>query len=185
MTNESVELRLSNTNISLKRGTKKLLDELGTRKDSYDDIIRKLIKENQRLKSLVEQESLNINKLKISKVETKETSITLPNWKIFFQHDIPQKPLGEFRFNIIYTKILTKKGEMPLTNFGDALHMAESYLRIYEKLVRTYIDPLFKISKRHVFDLEWWKRKLLNLGFSNKTYKEDIENKLIQLGVLP
>lgn len=45
---EPIELKLSSTNISIKRGTKKLLDELGTRKDSYYDIIRRLIKEKEK-----------------------------------------------------------------------------------------------------------------------------------------
>ena len=52
ITNDETEsLNLSKTTVTIKRGTKTLLDTLGTRQDSYDDIIRKLIKENKEFRN--------------------------------------------------------------------------------------------------------------------------------------
>lgn len=41
---DSIELDQEPTTIWLKKGTKRLLDELGARRDTYDDIIRRLIR---------------------------------------------------------------------------------------------------------------------------------------------
>ena len=45
MINETpIELKQTNTTIAIKRGTKVMLDNLGSRSDTYDEIIRKLIR---------------------------------------------------------------------------------------------------------------------------------------------
>ena len=43
---ESIELNQEPTTIWIKKGTKRMLDEMGERKDTYDDILRRLIEQS-------------------------------------------------------------------------------------------------------------------------------------------
>lgn len=186
LSSPSIELKLRPTSITIKKGTKDLLDLLGTKNESYDDVIRRLVRElhdyEGQLKKLPAK---NLNKAYFSTLKRKSSSLPLDTKKIFFEHNIPQKPLDYFRFDIYYTKIVIENSETAIDRYANPLEMAEDYLHIYEKLLKTYIDPLFKVDSRRLLSLEWWKQKIISLGLSIDTYESDIEEKLIHLGVLP
>lgn len=178
-------LKLRQTTITVKYGTKRELDNLASRRDSYDDVIRKLIRENHELNEQLKGIKTNFpNKMYFSSIKRKTNSINIGNKKIFFEHNIPKKPLSYFRFDITYKKIIISDTEVNLSTYGLPLEMAEDYLLIYEKLLKSYIDPLFKLDKnRKLFDLDWWERKLKVVGLSYETFVSDIKEKLISFGV--
>jgi len=184
----NVELKLSPTTISLKRGTKYLLDSFGDKRDSYDDIIRTLVKENKRFKSQIENmkpaNQENLNKLFISSLSRKTSSQVFPGKEIFFSFNVPNKSLTYFRFDINYEKISIGMKMRGQSAYADSLTMTKDYLLIYEKLIKKYVDPLFRIDKRRLLDLRWWKQKISALGLSEDSYRSDIEEKLISFGVI-
>jgi len=184
----TITLKLRGTTIALKKGTKDLLDSLGSKKESYDEIIRKIIRENHDLNKTLEKlaPKESPNKLFISQLKRKSLSENINNKKIFFSYNVPKKPLKYFKFNIIYKKIITENIETKsVDNYSTPLEMAEDYLKIYEKLIKAEIDPLFKMDLRRKLDLNWWEQKIIFMGLSRDTYKSDIEEKLIHFGVLP
>jgi hypothetical protein len=188
--NKNISLKLRSTTITLKAGTKKELDALALKKESYDDVIRKLIRENYELNQQLKEFSKHIikspNKLYFSSIKTKNSSYNIGNKKIFFRFNIPKKPLEYFRFNITYEAIIFNDIEIKnLYNYDKPLEMMRDYLRIYENLIQSYIDPLFKIDQRKILDLAWWEEKFKSLGFSNDTFTSDIKEKLLNFGVLP
>lgn len=184
----TITLKLRDTTIALKKGTKDLLDSLGSKKESYDEIIRKLIRENYDLNTTLEKLAPKepSNKLFISQLKRKSSSENIKNKKIFFSYNLPKKPLKYFRFNIIYSKIIIENIETKsVDDYAIPLEMAEDYLKIYEKLLKAEIDPLFKMDLRRKLDLNWWKQKIISLGLSRDAYKSDVEEKLIHFGILP
>lgn len=182
--NETKSLNLSQTTITIKRGTKTLLDSLGTRQDSYDDIIRKLINENKEFRNELSKFPEQLNKITISNLKRKKSTFSFEDYKIFFEYNLPVKPLDGFYFDIQITKI-TKNEESSKEIFNDPIHFAKAYFEILGKLLKQHIDPLFKLNEKKILNLEWWKQKLHNLGFTKETYTRDIENKLIEFGVTP
>ena len=186
-----LELSTSKTTISIQRGTKKILDDLGMRNESYDDIIRRILKEKNKLEEELQNLSKNqpqlLNKIRIKNLEIKEGTYAGEEYKIFYQYNLPQKPLNEFHFNIIIKKIIKGRKEIKIKNLDEKekKELAKTYLKLYAKLIKTYIDKLFRLQERQLFNLEWWKRKLLSTGLVEETYKKDIEEKLLELGVKP
>lgn len=190
---QSIELKQYPTTILVKKGTKKMLDAFGERRDSYDDILRKLMNENEQLKlalagSQKNEEANGENRLKISHANIRKSKFILGNKSsIDFSYNVPQKPLdNDFRFNITYIKVeFNSKEFKPNENYGGKIEMADHYLRIIEQLIKQHIDHLFKINSKHLFDLDWWERMFKNLGLSRDAYKTDIEMELIKRGVMP
>ncbi|MDP2749342.1 MAG: hypothetical protein Q8O89_00745 [Nanoarchaeota archaeon] len=189
---QSIELKQYPTTILIKKGTKKMLDAFGERRDSYDDIVRKLMKENEQLKYALagyreNKEVNNENRLKISHSNTRKSKFTLRQGYIDFTYDAPQMPLDkDFRFNITCTKMVLNNKELKQNeNYDSKIEMAKNHLRIIEKLIKLHIDPLFKINTKHIFDLDWWERMFNNLGLSKESYKCDIELELIKRGIMP
>lgn len=180
---DSVELRLSPTSITVKRGTKRLLDSLGSKRESYDEIIRRLVRENKQLRSQL-PEPVVANRLKISSYKRKSLSQSFGDRKLFFEFTVPGKDLLDFRFDIHYTKVIGGESAA-LDRYAAPLEMAKDYLSIIERLLKAYIDPLFRVDQRRLLDLDWWRQRLRGLGFSEETYRVDIEEKLIHMGVLP
>ena len=181
----SIELRRGSTTIGVKRDTKKLLDSVGIRGDSYDDIIRRLIREHGRYLALI-KESPPFNKVRISSVNTKESVLLLDGEKLHYVFNVPATSSNEdYRMDIFITKTVLASGEAfgPDQKRADSLHRAKSYLRIVEQILQHYFDPLFRIDEKRVWDLSWWERKFNNLGLTS--YGTDIEEKLLQYGVFP
>lgn len=183
---ESIELKLSNTTITIKRGIKKQLDDLGRRKESYNDIIRKLISDNKilinKLNKIKSNDTLPVNKLTLRDLKRKKSYFNYKGEIIRYSYNMPNRPLSGFIFDIHiddYKKVELIKSD---TNYPTIFYL---YLLIVEKLLRQYIDPLFKINKKRLLDLVWWQNQLVNLGFDEETYQDDIENKLTEFGVMP
>jgi len=194
--NTTIELKQSPTTIWIKKGTKNMLDSLGERKDTYDDIIRSLIKESENLKRQLElYKPKSENRIKISSKNLRKSRLAINKGEyIDFLYNMPKHPVDQdFRFKIHYTKVVQNNKEIKVhkkTNIFDKSHkdnieMAKDYLKIVEKIIRQHIDPMFKIDNKRMLDLEWWKRMFKNLGLSNKAYEEDIEFELIKLGIMP
>ncbi|MFH1175052.1 MAG: hypothetical protein V1725_08030 [archaeon] len=173
------------TTIRLKKGTKQLLESLGDRNDSFDDIIRKLIRQVQHQTN---NEAPEIeNRLKISHKDTTSSSLLIDGGRIDFAYSVPRPPLDpDFRLRVTCTKLVYKGKERKIyEEYTDRKIMAEHYLRIIEQIIHQHIDPLFKIDEKHVLDLDWWKRQFKNLGFPDRAYETDVEFELIKLGVHP
>lgn len=188
--NGVVELKQSPTTIWIKKGTKTLLDSLGERKDTYDDIIRALVKKVEALKKEKElnQQCVSENTLKISNKNTRKSNFRFENGFIEYTYNVPQLPLSEdFSFNVYYARIVFKSNEQILNTkeYKDSLGRAKDYLRIIEQIIKQHIDPLFNIDEKHMFDFSWWERMFKNLGLPHESYKEDIEFGLIKLGFAP
>ncbi len=182
-----INLKERRINVVLKYNTKKELDKLSfSRRDSYDDIIRRLIIEHY-------QHSTNnhnggMNKISFSsKLKRKTSSLELDGLKIDYSFNLPSKNgLENYTFDIRY-KILSSNKLTPLKNIL-------IYVKLIEKIIQTYIDPLFKLEKIHfannkeayknILDLSWWERNFKNSGLSYETYKKDIKEKFIELGAV-
>jgi hypothetical protein len=184
-----VELKQSLTTIAIKRGTKKLLDDIGEKRDSYDDIITKLIAERNALAHNINTEE-SINRIQISTIETRTATYynKEDDEKIVFNYNLPKKPLvtnpSTFRFMITYFEITYKgKSESILQEYQtNRAKKAETYLRIVELVIKQTINPLFKIDKRHILDLDWWERKFKSLGIPESSFEYDIKFELLKLG---
>ncbi len=194
---KTIELKQTPTTVWIKKGTKELLDSLGSRKDTYDDIIRRLVKENEAMKQALQdmqkdigetENQVNRNRIKISRNKTRHSEFVVSNTeRIEYTYEQPPSPLDEdYRLDIIYTKVIFKnkalnRGE----DYKDHIEMTKDYLRIVEHIIKLHIDPLFKIDEKHMFDLSWWKRMFENSGLSHTAYQSDIELALIKRGIVP
>jgi len=178
-----IELKQEPTTIWIKKGTKKMLDSIGERRDTYDDIITRLINENENLKQ----------ELGVSKPKTRSSTITLKKEddigerKIDFIYHVPARPLDkEFRLKITYTKVMYNNKEIKIyKEYADRKVRAKDYLSIVEKIIHKHISELFKINQKHILDLDWWKRMFKNIGLSEKSYESDIVHELIKMGIVP
>ena len=187
---ESIELNQEPTTIWIKKGTKRMLDEMGGRKDTYDDILRRLIEQSGH-----GIEAKAGNRILISKEKTQQSSLLLDDGRIDYVYTVPEKPIRpEFRFRISYLKIVYKGKEYRLhENYREGGKdtkasiggLAKDYLRVVEQVIRTTVDSLFKIDGKRILDLEWWKRKLDILGLPAGIFEEDIKLELLKLGVHP
>ncbi len=186
ITGKGIELKLSTTTIGIKRGTKKKLDSLGSRKETYDDIIRKIIHDNRILRDEIDRckpENIELkNRIVFRDFKRKNSSFSYRGILIHYSYNIPNKPLIGFSFDVHIKNL----HELELTNVKSKYPPAlKLYLYIYGKLLRQYIDPLFKVNTNRLLDLTWWNTQLDNLGFNQDTYRSDIEDKLIDFGVMP
>lgn len=178
---DAVELQLQPTTLWVKKGTKDLLDEFGERKDTYDDIIKKLVTLARQYQEVAAENRLTISD------EKKRASVSLfGDSRIEYVYAVPPVPIpAEFRFRITYTKIVNKGVERKVSEqYADAKTMAKEYLGILADIIKTHVDPLFRIQEKHIWDLAWWKRKLHNLGL-DRAYEHDVEFELIKLGIHP
>ena len=181
---DDFDLKHRKINIVLNASTKQELDELGSRRDSYDDIIRKLIRQYYLNQG---KTTAPANYLKITEHKRKKAAISFGKVKISYSFNIPQnyQERGYF-FDITYTKIVKDGEALNFNNkYAPPKEMALNYLKIVERIVQKYVDPLFRINKqnRNVFDLSWWQRKFNNLNLTDELFKRDIEDKLINFGV--
>jgi len=182
--NSTIELKQSNTTISIKRGTKAMLDELAARRDSYDDVIKSLIRKVKQEEPKPDASPTNV--LKISQQNQRKSALRVSNSeRIEFVYQAPKLPLDkDYRFMVTYTKVIYKNKEAK-GYYKNTIEMAYDYLRIIEMIIQKNIDPMFRIDKKHLLDLNWWRRMFTNLGLSYETYKNDIEYELIKRGVVP
>ncbi len=178
---DAVELQMQPTTLWIKKGTKDLLDEFGERKDTYDDIIKKLVTLARQYREVATE-----NRLTISDEKKRASVSVFGDSKIEYVYAVPPSQIPmEFQFRIAYTKVIYKGGERKLTEkYADAKTMAKEYLNILADIIRAHVDPLFRIQEKHVLDLGWWKRKLHNLGL-DRAYEHDVEFELIKLGIHP
>jgi len=167
-----IELKQEPTTIWIKKGTKQMLDALGGRKDSYDDIIRRLIQQIHNQETTTRPD----NYIQISNDQSTHSSIIIENKKIEFKYNIPKKPLSEsFKLSITETNI---------QEYTDKKEMAEDYLRIIEKIIKQHLDPVFKIDKKHILDLDWWERMFTTVGLTKYSFEQDIQMELLKMGII-
>lgn len=186
---ELIEFKLGPTTIQIRRGTKQILDTLGQRRDSYDDIIKKLIKDSDELADLKEkmEKTRPLNRISVTNADISSSILHIEGGSIEFSYFRPVLPMDfDFRLRINYSKIVYNKREYrPFDDYKDLKGMAEDYLRIIELIIRKHIDSNFRIDKKHLFDFDWWKRKLDNMGFPQLVFSEDIELELVKKGIVP
>ena len=184
---ETFDLKQRTINLAVKAYTKKELDKIGSRKDSYDDIIRLLIKEHY-ANEILNKDSQERNQISISEYEQKDSSVKLDSKTIYFKFNMPSTPISwHYSFDVFYTKIIKEGKECgPTERYAEPKEMATDYLRVVEKLIQSYIDPLFKIRKqnRSLFDLDWWERNFRNLNLSYESFNRDIKERLLSFGIL-
>lgn len=184
---ELIKLKERIINVALKADTKKELDKIGSKRDSYDDVIRKLIHIYYQQASKQLDEDRN-RILLIKKLKRKESTISVNGVKVKYTHNIPSNEgLTNYTFDIECPKLFKKENKLILikqTNL--AIGKILIYTKIIEKIIQTHIDPLFRLEKnnRNRLNLTWWDRKLKNLGLSHDTFKRDIEEKFILLGAI-
>jgi len=191
MKTEQIEFKLAPTTISIKRGTKKELDKIALRRDSYDDVIRRLIKISELYEKIPEKYTKDINRFMILNEEDRASTMLLDDeGMIEFCYKVPILPIrADFRFMITYTKVVYKNKERKIYEIyrgkteKDRREVAKDYLRIVEKVIRQTIDPLFVIIEKHILDLDWWERQFRNLGLPHGAFKADIEFELLKLGI--
>ncbi|MBI5390273.1 hypothetical protein HZB02_02190 [Candidatus Woesearchaeota archaeon] len=201
--NPPLELKQMRTTLWIKKGTKKKLDEIGERKDTYDDILLKLLRENTALKQTViqletQRKTLTsdayivhkpLNRLTLSEKNEKIATLLVPkgttSLEFTFSYQVPTLPLSpDYRFGI--TILSEKSGGKEVLDAGSrATEKAKTYMHMIEKIIRLHVNDLFILDEKHILDPDWWKRKLTNLGFSELTYEEDIEREWIKMGIIP
>ena len=100
------DLRQRPTTIWIKKGTKDELDSCGSRKDTYDDIIKNILIQNNQLRQKLEQLEQSMpqagNMLKISENKRKTLTLTIDNnTYLIFSYTPPAKIIDErYRMNI-------------------------------------------------------------------------------------
>jgi predicted CopG family antitoxin len=193
---EFIELKRRTINIALKADTKKELDKLSSsRRDSYDDIIRRLIRKHNQHANI----EMNTNQNKIillNKLKRREGTIKIDEIKIKYSFNIPQKEgLSNYTFDIHYIEVLKNNKLVSKEYTQSSLKRVQDYAKIIEKTIQTYIDPIFKLEKinfekydeetyRNIFNLDWWERKFKNAGLNYECFKQDIKEKFIKLGAV-
>lgn len=187
MIRNSINLKERNINVAIKADTKDALDKLGSRRDSYDDIIRKIIRVYYQKQDLEEH---NKNLIKVTDAfKRKKATIGFGDVEIEYSFNIPRfKELSDYDFNIHYYKVLVKDKEVSdIYDYSDSPEeLAKDYLKIIERIIQLYIDPIFKIRRnnRNLLDLSWWERKFNSLGLSYDTFKKDVKDRLVHFGVV-
>lgn len=186
-----IDLRQRPTTIWIKKGTKDELDSHGSRKDSYDEIIKKVLIENSQLKQKLEQLEESIPKAKnilsVRDNKREERTLTLDhNTYLCFSYSSPPKIIDEnYRMNINLNYI-QKGGKKikPKDFFKDNVGKLKNYLRAVESLIKSRINPLFGIEDDKLLDIQEWKRLFKNNGISQKTLKYDIEEEFLKAGMI-
>lgn len=192
---KTINLKERTVNVALKANTKKELDAIGAKKDSYDDIIRKLIRKYYQKVATEINEDMNRIILR-KKPKRKINSIKIDEIIIKYSFNIPQKnQLQEYEFNIKYENVRRNNKETNIDYTQSPIEKILDYARIIEKIIQGHIDPLFKLERinfekydektfRSLFDLNWWERKFEIAGLSKNTFREDIKEKFIEFGAI-
>ncbi|MBU0629191.1 MAG: hypothetical protein KKC75_08445 [Nanoarchaeota archaeon] len=188
---ETIDLRQKPTTIWIKKGTKDELDSLGSRKDTYDDIIKNILIQNSQLKQKMEQLEESMPKAKnilsVSENIRKEITLTLgKNTYAIFSYIPPPKIIDEsYRMNINLSYI-QKAGKKikPKEYYKDNTQKLKDYLNAAESIIKANINPLFKIDNEKLLDIQEWKRLFKNNGLSEQTLKTDIKEEFIQAGLI-
>lgn len=182
-----IDLRQKPTTIWIKKGTKDELDSYGKRKDSYDDIIKNILIENNQLKNKLEQlESLKPKNRLILR-ERKEASIEIKkNVRLIFTYNnVPKAIEDDYRMNIHITGI-QKAGKIikPKDYYKGKAERLKDYLKSIGAIIRSQINPLFKIEEDKLLDVQEWRRLFRNNGLSERALKSDIEEEFIKSGMI-
>jgi len=186
-----MDLRQQPTTIWVKKGTKDELDSYGARKDSYDDIIKKIVIENNQLKQRLEQLQSVIpeakNRLAIREGGRKEMSLTLDkNSYLIFSFIPPPSIIDEdyrMGIHIAYIQKDNKKIK-PKDYYKEDVTKLKHYLRAAEAIIKSQINPLFKIEEERLLDIQEWKRLFRNNGLSENSLKNDIRDEFIKSGLI-
>lgn len=188
---EPIDLRQKPTTIWIKKGTKDELDSYGSRKDSYDDIIKKLLIENSQLKQKMEQLQQSLPKAKniLSITENKRMEMTISlgdSLFLTFSYAPPPQIIDEsYRINIHFNYIQARSKKIkPGDYYKNPSERLKHYLRSVEAVIKTQINPLFKIDEERLFDIQEWKRLFANNGLSNTAFKSDIVDEFIKSGMI-
>lgn len=185
------DLRQKPTTIWIKKGTKDELDSYGSRKDTYDDIIKNLLIQNNQLKQKLEQLEQSIprakNIFRITENKRREITLTLEkNTYLVFSYTPPPKIIDEnyrMNLNIIYIQKAGKKIK-PSNYYKDSIKKLKHYLRAVEAIIKAQINPLFKIEEEKLLDIHEWGRLFKNNSLSERTLKNDIEDEFIKAGLI-
>ncbi len=185
------DLRQKPTTIWIKKGTKDELDSYGSRKDTYDDIIKNLLIQNNQLKQKLEQLEQYIprakNIFKITENKRREITLTLEeNTYLVFSYNPPSKIIDEnYRMNINMSHIQQPGKKIRLLEYyKDKIKKLKHYLRAVEAIIKTQINPLFKIEEEKLLDIQEWRRLFKNNGLSERTLKNDVEDEFIKAGLI-
>ena len=149
------------------------MDSYGSRKDSYDDIIKKILIENNQLKQKLAQIEETLPKAKNILSVKEDIRQELQISKTAFIYTPPPKITDEtYRMNISTDK-----------KYKDSLEKLKDYLKAVELIIKKHINPLFKIE--NPLDLQEWRRLFKINGLSERTLKHDIEEEFIKSGIIP
>jgi len=186
-----IDLRQKPTTIWIKKGTKDELDSHGSRKDSYDDIIKNLLIQNNQLKQKLEQLENSIpkakNVLEIRENIQREMTLTLGKntFLVFTYNSAPKIIDKNYRMGINISCI--QKGNKkikPKNYYSSNTEKLKDYLKAVEAVIKTQINPLFKIEEKKLLDIQEWKRLLKNNGLSERTFNDDIKEEFIKSGLI-
>ena len=164
---EKTDLRQKPTTVWIKKGTKDELDSYGSRKDSYDDIIKKLLIENNQLSQRLEQLQQSMpevrNILSITEDKRKEMTLALENNAfLVFSYSRPPPIIDErYRINLHlnYIQIGTKKIK-PRSYYKSSTERLKHYLRSVEAIIKAQINPVFNIDEDRLLDIHCIYQKL-------------------------
>lgn len=188
---DTIDLRQKPTTIWVKKGTKDGLDSFGSRKDSYDDIINNILIQNSQLKQKLERLGESMpkarNMLSITENDRQEITLTLDkNTYIIFSYIPPPRIIDEnyrMNLNLSYVQKAGKKIK-PDEYYKDNASKLKHYLRAVEAIIKSNINPLFKIESEKLFDIQEWKRLFKNNGLSEQALKADIREEFIKAGMI-
>lgn len=186
------DLRQRPTTIWIKKGTKDELDSYGSRKDSYDDIIKNLLIQNSQLTQKLEQLEKSIpragNIIKITENKQREMTLTLDEETyLVFSYTPPQKIIDENYRMSITLLCIQKSGKKinPKQYYKSDAERLKGHLRAVEAVIKAQINPLFKMTEERLLDIQEWKRSFKNNGLSERTLNTDVKEEFIKAGLIP
>jgi len=175
------------TTITLKLGVKHRLDDLGKKTDTYENIITRMINENESLKkendhlmSLVEKSNVNSRNI-IEKHTSHRQYNSLPfteSIHIKFSYDLPDiNKYENHSFNLRIEEIIWRNSIYNdiegITK--DRKLITKVNLWLISKLLIDEYDPFLEIpKKKNIIDPVFWKSIWKRIGLSMESYNIDI-----------
>jgi len=177
------------TSIRVKLSTRNLVRERSLPGESMDDIIVRIINENDKrskeidyLRKLLENHNIvEPNVISVhSQVRTKDTIGPINSILIVFSYNIPQKGNNDYIIDIMVERVI--KDEKTIS-FDDLNLGVKDRNRIYfqmvERVINEYFDRGFSLQlNRNLMDEEYWKKVWKRVGLSDTSFMNDILGKM-------
>ena len=175
------------TTVTIKMGTKHRLADLASKGESYDDVIARILHENERLKAenkafaerLEQLNALRINRIDLLKEERIQDAVIINDeLTITFGYVKPTIPVDdEYRMEITVNSYIMngKKVQDPDIIGLKPEDIALIALMIITKVINNHFDSAFTLSRKaNIIDTRYWEKVCNRVGLPKSSYMSDI-----------